>query len=218
MPHILWYSVWRELFMHQGRILQQRPDDVMIHIMVPTRVKQMTAEELFRLPDDGSRYELIEGELKRMTPAGFRHGAIVMALSRPLAEHVVSKQIGLVAGAETGFKLKSNPDTVRAPDIAFVSRQRLEAEGVPDTFWPGAPDLAVEVLSPSDTLYDVEDKVATWLSCGTRLVWVVHPKRRAVLVHRPDAPVMTLCETDTLEGEDVVPGFRCPVEDIFRGL
>jgi len=178
----------------------------------------MTAEELLRLPDDGSRYELIEGELKRMTPAGFRHGAIVMALSRPLAEHVVSKQIGLVAGAETGFKLKSNPDTVRAPDIAFVSRQRLKAEGIPDTFWPGAPDLAVEVLSPSDTLYGVEDNVATWLQCGTRLVWVVHPKCRAVLVHRPDAPVVTLGETDTLEGEDVVPGFRYPVEDIFRGL
>lgn len=178
----------------------------------------MTAEELLSLPDDGSRYELVEGELKRMTPAGFRHGAIVTKLTRPLEEHVSSNQLGLVAGAETGFKLKSNPDTVRAPDIAFVSIERVTAEGVPDSFWPGPPDLAVEVLSPSDTVYNVEDKVATWLAYGTRLVWVVHPKRRVVLVHKPDEPVMTLEETDALDGGDVIPGFKFPVQDIFLKL
>lgn len=186
--------------------------------METTRVQRITAEELLRLPDDGFRYELVEGELKRMTPAGFRHGAIVMNLSRPLAEYVASNRLGLVAGAETGFKLKANPDTVRAPDIAFVSRERVEVEGVPDTFWPGPPDLAVEVLSPSDTVYDVEDKVATWLAFGTRLVWVVHPKRRVVIVHRQGEPDATLSEADSLEGVDVVPGFRCRVEEIFLGL
>jgi Uma2 family endonuclease len=178
----------------------------------------MTADELLRLPDDGSRHELIEGELRSMTPAGFRHGAIVMKLSRPLEEHVATNRLGLVAGAETGFKLKADPDTVRAPDIAFVSRERVEVEGVPDTFWPGPPDLAVEVLLPSDTVYDVEDKVATWLACGTRLVWVVHPKRRVVIVHRPGEPDVTLSEADTLDGGDVIPGFGFRVEDIFHEL
>ncbi len=133
-------------------------------------------------------------------------------------EHVRTKRLGVVVGAETGFKLKSNPDTVRAPDIAFVSRERVEAEGIPDTYWQGPPDLAVEVISPSDTLYGVEDKVATWLAAGTRLVWVVHPKRRVVLIHRPQAEVTTLGESDTLDGADVVPGFQCAVSDVFREL
>ncbi len=178
----------------------------------------MTAEELHLLPHDNSRHELVDGLLRSKPLEGFRHGAIVVKLSRPLAEYVASNQLGLVAGAETGFKLKSNPDTVRAPDIAFVSIERVKAEGVPDSFWPGPPDLAVEVLSPSDTVYDVEDRVATWLAHGTRLVWVINPKRRVVLVHKPNEPVMTLEETDSLAGGDVIPGFQFPVQDIFLKL
>lgn len=178
----------------------------------------MTAEELLQQPDDGYRYELVDGELRRMTPAGFKHGAIVANLTSPLANHVTSKRLGIVAGAETGFKIRSDPDTVRSPDIAFVARERVEAEGIPDAFWPGPPDLAVEVLSPSDTLYGIEDKVAVWLAAGARMVWVVHPKRRVVFVHRPEQDVQTCGESDTLDGGDVVPGFRCPVGDIFKSL
>jgi len=178
--------------------------------------KNVTAEQLFRMPDDGFRYELVRGELRKMTPAGFRHGAIIIRLSTPLAAFVDEHHLGVVAGAETGFKILSDPDTVRAPDVAFVRQDRIPREGPPETFWPGAPDLAVEVISPSDTVYEVEEKVAEWLSAGTRMVWVVHPKRRVVEVHRPSAKTVALAEQDALDGGDIVPGFRLQVAEIFR--
>ena len=111
----------------------------------------MTADELWRLPDDSLRYALLRGELQRMAPAGFDHGAVIMNLAGPLSQHVKSGRLGVVCGAETGFVLATNPDTVLAPDIAFVRRTRIPPAGRPRTFWNGAPDLAVEVLSPGDT-------------------------------------------------------------------
>ena len=167
------------------------------------------------MPGDGFRYELVRGELKKMSPAGSEHGVVIIRLAKLLAIHVDDRQLGLVFGAETGFVIEHDPDTVRAPDVSFVAKQRIPAEGIPKKFWPGAPDLAVEVVSPGDSVSEVDDKVADWLRCGTQLVWVVNPKWRNVTVYRSSADIRTLTENDELEGEDVVPGFRCRVADIF---
>ena len=180
-----------------------------------TTSQPFTAEELFRMPDDGFRYELVKGELKIMTPAGSKHGMIVINLTLPIAAYVKANQLGIVLGAETGFRLATDPDTVRAPDIAFVAKDRIPPTGVPETFWTGPPDLAVEVLSPGDTLYDVEEKVVDWLSAGTRMVWLVNPKQHTIHVYRPQVATVTLNEKDQLEGQDVLPGFRCLVAEIF---
>jgi Uma2 family endonuclease len=138
-----------------------------------TLIQRMTADRLFGIKDDGFRYELVNGELRKMTPSGFNHGKVVARLTALLTLYVESNRLGAVLGAETGFKLASDPDTVRAPDIAFVKRERILATGETEKFCPGPPDLAVEVLSPSDTVYEVEDKVTGWLAPGTTTVWVV---------------------------------------------
>jgi len=138
-----------------------------------------------------------------------------MNLAVPLGQHVKENNLGLVYGAETGFKLATDPDTVRAPDIAFVRRELIEQTGLHKGFRPGAPDLAVEVLSPGDTAEEIEQKTAEWLAAGARAVWIVSPKRRTVTVHRSLKHIKILTEQDELDGADVVPGFRCRVADIF---
>jgi Uma2 family endonuclease len=180
-----------------------------------TTAQTMTAEELLTMPPDHQRRELIRGELRTMAPANSEHGATTVSLTGPLHQHVKSQRLGVVFSAETGFIIARNPDTVRAPDIAFVSRARIEKAGIPPKFWPGAPDLAVEVISPSDTIYEVEEKVQMWLGAGTQLVWVVNPKARSVTIHRPDWSPRIVQADDALEGDDVVPGFRLVVSEIF---
>ena len=180
-----------------------------------TTLQRMTADELFTMPEDGFRYELVRGELRKMSPAGGEHGAIIFNLSILLGQYIKANNLGQGFGAETGFKLASNPDTVRAADIAFVRRERIPATGIPKNFWQIAPDLAVEVLSPGDTLEEVEEKVEDWLAAGTRAVWVVSPKRRSVTVYRSMTDVTRLSEADELDGGDVVPGFRCKVTEFF---
>jgi Uma2 family endonuclease len=180
-----------------------------------TTTQPMTADELFMMPDDEFRYELVKGELIKMSPAGSEHGAIIINLTLPLAQHVKANNLGVVFGAETGFKIAKNPDTVRAPDIAFVRRERIPESGIPKEFWPGAPDLAVEVLSPGDKMKEVDEKVVDWLASGASAVWVVNPKRKSVTVHRSQKDAQTLLEDDELDGQDVVSGFRCRVVDIF---
>ncbi|MFN2491666.1 MAG: Uma2 family endonuclease [Pyrinomonadaceae bacterium] len=182
-----------------------------------TEVQLMTADELLALPRGQFRYELINGELKKMSPAGHRHGRIIIRISTPLAQHVMQKELGDVYAAETGFKLKSDPDTVRAPDIAFVTRQRVEAIGDTIGYWPGAPDLAVEVLSPDDRVSEVEEKVSEWLDAGSKQVWVVSPKLKTVTVYRSPTDIAVLTENSTLDGGDVVPGFRITLAEIFEG-
>jgi Uma2 family endonuclease len=175
----------------------------------------MTAEELLRLPRGSFRYELVKGELITMSPAGSEHGAIIVNLTVLLGQHVKTNKLGVCFGAETGFKIAQNPDTVRAPDIAFISRERIPESGIPKEYWRGAPDLAVEVLSPGDTAYEVEEKVGEWLSAGAKLVWTVNPKRKSVTIHRAPKDASTLSGDDELDGENVVPGFRCRVSEIF---
>ena len=178
-----------------------------------TTLQRSTASELFEMPDDGFRYELVKGELRRTSPAGGEHGAVIWNLSGLLAPHV--KVIGQGFGAETGFKIASDPDTVRAADIAFVRRERIPEGGIPKNFWEIAPDLVVEVISPGDTYSEVEEKVEDWLNAGVRAVWIVDSKRRIVTVYRSLTDVTRLSEGDELDGGDVVPGFRCKVSEIF---
>ena len=180
-----------------------------------TTTQLMTAEELLRLPRGRSRYELVRGELITMSPAGSEHGAIVVNLTLLLGQHVKANKLGIVFGAETGFKIAENPDTVLAPDMAFIGRERIPESGLPKEYWRGAPDLAVEVLSPGDVARKVDEKVRQWLSAGARLVWTVNPKQKSVTVHSATHDALTLSEDDELSGENVVPGFRCRVSEIF---
>ncbi len=182
--------------------------------MATTR-KLMTAEELLRLPDDGQRHELIAGELRTMVPSSFEHGRRTARVTGSLSPHVRAHGLGEVLAAETGFLLARAPDLVRAPDVAFISRERATAAGEVAGYWPGAPDLAVEVVSPNDSYTEVAEKVATWLEHGTRMVIVVDPRRRAVAIHRSLNHVRHLTVDDVIDGEDVVPGWRMAVRDLF---
>jgi Uma2 family endonuclease len=180
-----------------------------------TAAKKITAEDLLRLPDDGFRYELVKGELRKMAPAGDEHGYLAVRVTGPLWLHVETHKLGRVYAAETGFLLASNPDTVRAPDVAFVSQQRIDEVGPVRGYRPGAPDLAVEVISPSDTYTEVEDKVLTWLDAGTRMVIVLNPRQQTVAVYRSRTDIAILTKNDTLDGKDVVPGWTLAIEDLF---
>jgi len=180
-----------------------------------TTTHSMTAEDLLLMPSNHQRHELIKGELTTMAPSNSQHAVTTMSLGGPLNQYVKSKKLGVVFGAEGGFLIERNPDTVLAPDVAFVSQARIDAIGLPPKFWPGAPDLVVEVVSPSDTVYEVEEKVQAWLAAGSRLVWVINPKRRSVTVYRPSQHPQILLADDTLDGEDVVAGFLISIREIF---
>ena len=172
----------------------------------------VTADQLFDMPDDGNRYELVKGELRMAPPPGEEHGEITMNLAAPLHQHVKRKKLGVVFAAETGFRLESDPDTVRAPDIAFVRAERAERT---ERYLSGSPDLVVETLSPSDRISEVEEKVAAWLEGGAGLVWIVSPKLHTITVYRSLTEIVTLTEKDTLDGGDVVPGIEIKVAEIF---
>lgn len=180
-----------------------------------TTTHTVTADQLFMMPEDGFRYELVKGELRKMSPAGSEHGAIIVNITFLLVQHIKAHKLGVAFGAETGFKIASNPDTVRAPDFAFVGHDKIPESGITKKFWPGAPDLAVEVVSPGDTFDEVSEKVADWLAAGTGAVWIVNPKLRNVTIYRALTDVSTFSENDVIEGQDVVPGFRCEVSEIF---
>jgi len=176
-----------------------------------TTTHLMTAEELMNIDDEPNRHELIKGELLTMAPVGFPHGRVTMNLSLLLGSYVKTNNLG-IAFAEMGFKLETDPDTVLAPDISFIARGRVGIclEG----YCPGAPDLAVEVLSPSDTKRMVERKTALWLGFGAKAVWNVNPRKKTVEVVRADGERMVFGETDELV-DDTVPGFRVKVSEIF---
>ena len=177
--------------------------------------QMMTADELFVMKDDGFRYDLVKGELRKMSPAGSEHGAIIMRLAVALGQHVEENDLGEVFAAETGFKLASNPDTVLGPDLAFVSNEKIPPTGIPVKFWPGAPDLAVEVISPGNTRGEIEEKIEEYLAAGVPLVWIISPKSRTVTVHQANTESVTLSESDTLDGQHVVPGFRYSITRLF---
>jgi len=174
----------------------------------------MTADDLLRTHVPDKRTELVRGVLVVHEPAGSRHGLVTMTLGAELAVYAKQAGAGGVYAAESGFKLASNPDTVRAPDIAFVTRERLPPPTT--TGYPAlAPDLAVEVLSSGDRPGDVLAKVADWLTAGTRLVWTVDPERRVARIYRQDGSETFVTAGGGLEGEDVLPGFACSLESIL---
>ena len=179
----------------------------------------VTADELpalsARLSALGRRAELVGGGLVVMAPAGGRHGEVAHTLALFIGNHVRKRNLGRVFAAETGFVLRRDPDTVRAPDAAFVAAERLKAEETPAGFLESAPDLVVEVVSPGDSTAAVRDKVRDWLEAGTRLVWVVCPRTRTVAVHRPGRPAEALRDDDDLQGGSVLPDFAVPVRDLF---
>ena len=175
----------------------------------------VTAAELLAMPDDGYRYELVRGELRQMALAGVEHGKLSVSVVLALGSYVKAHNLGKVYAANTGFLIGVNPDHVRAPDVAFIRQERAAAAGKVEGYWPGAPDLAVEVISPNDRYTEVEEKVADWLAAGVQLVVLVNPRNRTVTCRRPGQSPVILTEADTLEGGDVVPDWQMAVGDIF---
>lgn len=149
-----------------------------------------------------------------MSPAGSEHGAIAAEMAAVLRDFVKPRRLGIVLGAETGFRISTDPDTVLAPDVAFIVAGRV-GERLPRGFFPGAPDLAVEVLSPGDRASEIIAKVERWLAAGCLAVWVVDPKTQTVTVYRPDHTATFLQSSDTLAGGDLLPDFSISVAEIF---
>jgi Uma2 family endonuclease len=174
-----------------------------------------TAEQLWKMPRGSERYELVRGELRMMTPAGFDHCTIGSRFHIRLGVFVEARSLGIVVGADAGFVLSRDPDTVRAPDAAFVRADRIP-DPRPIKFWEGAPDLAVEVLSPSDTAEEIESKMKEYFDAGSTEVIVISPKLRTVNVRRPDGTAVTFGPGDTLTGLESVPGFECAVDAVFE--
>ncbi len=175
----------------------------------------LTVDDLYGMPDDdGLKHELESGTLVSEPAPGARHGYSAARMCKLLAAHVDEHGLGAVFGNDTGYVLARSPDTVRGPDVSFVARERLEQVGLPVGPFPGAPDLAVEILSPSNTAAAMRAKVADYLAAGTRLVWVVDPHSRTVTAYRSLLAPRVLVET--LDGEDVVPGLRIAIAELFR--
>ncbi|MGH7578560.1 MAG: Uma2 family endonuclease [Gemmatimonadales bacterium] len=177
----------------------------------PARV--VTAEELFQYPDS-KYYELVRGVPRVSEPPGGLHGRIAATIAARLADHVERLGLGTVL-VEAGYVLKRAPDTVRGPDISFVSLSRLPADQIPEQFMPGAPDLAVEILSPTSRWSEVEEKIADYFAAGARLLWVVDPGERRVIVRYPDRPPRVVATGENLDGEDVVTGFALALAELF---
>lgn len=182
-----------------------------IHSMSTTTDR--TAGELFLNPPD-SRWELVRGELRLMSPAGSKHGWVLMNIAGPLREFVKRNKLGYVFGAETGFLIHQDPDTLRAPDVAFLINDRVAGE-LPDQFFPGAPDLAVEVLLPSDSASGVQEKTEDWLRAGSHEVWLVDPRRKTASRCTLENNALLMRAVDELATE-VLPGFNLQVSSILE--
>jgi Uma2 family endonuclease len=182
--------------------------------MTTTVYETVTAEELLEMGDIG-RCELIEGRIVRMSPSGLEQGKVIVKITRLLGDFIEQRRLGIAMGAETGFRLGRNPDTVRVPDFGFIRAGRIPTGTTVSGYFEGAPDLAVEVLSPGDRQSEVLAKVDQWLASGAVSVWVVDPRTRSVMIHRSDGQVVRLRETEQITGEPALPGFKCAVANLF---
>jgi Uma2 family endonuclease len=187
----------------------------------PVRERMYSADELCRLAHDpayaDSRLELTEGKLIVMSPASVKHGMIASRFDRAIGNFVEEHDLGVVTAAETGYILGrvDGKDTVRAPDVGFIAKARIPADGLPDKgFFPGAPDLVVEIVSPNDDADDLARKIAQYLQAGARMVIAAYPSEQQLRVHTADG-VRILGIDDTLDGGSVLPGFACPVRKLF---
>ncbi|MDT7542234.1 MAG: hypothetical protein QOE33_2138 [Acidobacteriota bacterium] len=178
----------------------------------------LSEDDLLRMPDDGYRYELVEGKLRSLPLNDYEHGLRTSALTTLLALHIHSHDLGEVVAAGTGFVIARTKDgrvTVRAPDVAFVARGRVAADTDTSKFLELAPDFVAETLSPSDTAVEVEEKISSWLKAGVRAALVVNPASRSVTLHRTSSVISRLTDKDELDLSDIVEDFRCPVSEIF---
>jgi Uma2 family endonuclease len=175
----------------------------------------LTAEHLAAMDEDYYKLELDEGRLVIMEPPFPEHGRMEARIAAILFTFVEPRRLGVVYSGDPGFVLARTPDTVRGPDVAFLRAERVPTGDAVDAFYEGAPDLAVEVLSRNDRPGEVARKVTNYLDAGARLVWVVDPRARTVVVHRPDAPPCILGAHDTIDGADVLPRFSSPVAAFF---
>jgi Uma2 family endonuclease len=179
--------------------------------------KVWTDEELLSLPDDMKKCEIIKGELV-VSPAGIEHEEIGMRLGSALFNFVRKKKLGIVCGSSAGYWMKERTSFL-SPDVSFIAKERLQgAKRAPKKFFNGAPDLAVEVLSPSDTIDKLHEKIVEYFDNGARLIWVLNPEEQIVLVYHAPQPDKLLRAGDALDGEDVVPGFSMPVSELFAEL
>lgn len=179
---------------------------------------RLTAEDLWRIGTGDVRRELVNGQLIEMAPAGAVHGRVTARISLKLVLHVDAHGGGEIVTGDVGFRLSvaGDPERVRAPDVAFVAGTRLPEGRLPQGFIQGAPDLAVEVLSPSDNSGEIQQKVRDYLEAGSRLVWVAAPHARSVTVYRPDGSTRLVREPECLDGEDVLPGLTISMAEIFQ--
>ncbi|MBX3425147.1 MAG: Uma2 family endonuclease [Pirellulales bacterium] len=180
-------------------------------------VALVTAEELLERYASQQRCELIAGEVVVMSPAGHNHGFVVSNIHIAFGGYARSGRLGRTFGAETGFLVERDPDTVRAPDLAFIAKENLPQRIPESAFWPGAPDFVVEVLSPEDRTAAVDKKIRTWLASGTRLVWVVDPELETVTIYRSPTDVSILARDGRIAGRDSIAGFECNVSEFFAG-
>jgi Uma2 family endonuclease len=172
----------------------------------------VTAEELLDFSED---YELIEGKLVQVPPANAQHGSVSNRLAFYLTAHALNPRMGEVFSQDTGFILQRNPDTVRAPDVAFVAQERLQ-KPLPAAFSEVMPDLVAEVASPGDRPVEVQERVQAWLRAGVRLIWVVYPVAQSVAAFYADGQTQEFAADSDLTRQPVLPGFRCRVADLFR--
>lgn len=175
----------------------------------------LTAEDLAALPDDGFQYELVRGKLIKMPPSQFRASSVALRLAVRAGSFIDQHRLGVYCGADCGVVLARSPDVVRAPDFAFIRADRIPPQGIPHGYWPGAPDLVVEVVSPSDRFTDVIDKVHDYLDAGARLVWVLDPEKRRAYIFASGRMPAVVEAAGVLDGEDVLPGFRLPLSDLW---
>lgn len=175
----------------------------------------ITADQLLEMYGKGMRGELIRGVFCPTMAAGMKHGEIVTNLVMLLGAEIKPNRLGRMMASDSGVKIESNPDTVREPDIAYFSIERLPLDMDVPGYAEIAPDLVVEVVSPSDSVRETAGKANMWLNAGVQLVWVVWPETQMVEIYRPGQPVATLGENDTLTAEDILPQFSVPVSDVF---
>lgn len=200
-------------------LIQNPPENLTeSQIETPPEKKIWTDDEFMALNRDGHRYEIVNGELIDMGNSGAKHGYLAIILSAGLFNCVSTQKLGAMFDSSTAFKMRSG--NKRSPDISFVAKERLQGlDDLPDGFLEGAPDLAVEILSPSNTVEEIHNKLVEYFENGARLVWVIHPKENYVLVYRSaQSPDRLLKSTDSLDGENIVPGFSLPIADLFQKL
>ena len=178
--------------------------------------RPMTAEDLRALPNDGKRHELVEGELRTMAPTGAEHSGLEGIIAYHFWRTLATQPLGQVAVGEGGFRLSRDPDTVRAADVAFIRAERVPPTGLPTGYFEGAPDLAVEIVSPGDTAAEVDEKVREWLRAGTRAVWVLYPAGPSLVIHRADGTALRLAPVDEVDGGEAFPGFRMRLAELIR--